>query len=227
MQLILIMFIIFSKFLNSSEYIKEEMTEEEKEEINNIIMPTFTKSEITQDIYRRIYNVSYKENENISLEELNYLRITYYDYEGNKHIGEMIVNAKIADEVLEIFKELYDVKYPIYQMKLVDEYNGSDYDSIEANNTSSFNYRYIENTTTLSNHAFGLAIDINPIENPYVLDGNVEHAKSEEYINRSKFKIGMVTPDDECVKIFKKYGWTWGGDWINPKDYQHFEKEIN
>lgn len=223
----LVMFIIFSKFLESDEYIEVEMSEKEKEEINNIIMPTFTKSEITQDIYRRIYNNSYKDNENISLEDLNYLNITYYDYEGNKHIGEMIVNKNVAEEVLEIFKELYDVKYPIYKMKLVDEYGANDYESIEANNTSAFNYRYIENSTMLSNHAYGMAIDINPIENPYVLNGNVQHKKSEEYINRSKFKVGMITPDDDCVRIFKKYGWTWGGDWINPKDYQHFEKEIN
>ena len=130
-------------------------------------------------------------------------------------------------KVFSLFKELYDVKYPIYQMKLVDEYDASDFKSIEANNTSAFNYRYIENTTTLSKHAYGMAIDINPIENPYVFNGNVEHKSSEEYINRSKFKIGMITSDDDCVKIFKKYGWTWGGDWINPKDYQHFEKEIN
>ena len=193
LQLLLVMFIIFGEFLDSNEYIEVEISKEEQEEINNIIMPTFEKSEITQDIYRRIYNNSYKDNENISLQDLNYLNITYYDYEGNKHIGEMIVNKNIADEVLEIFKELYDVKYPIYQMKLVDEYDASDFKSIEANNTSAFNYRYIENTTTLSKHAYGMAIDINPIQNPYVTynsDGSFAkyYKDMELYIDRSSGK---------------------------------------
>ena len=107
LELLLVMFILFSKFL-TNEKVNLDLDEEEQEELNNIIMPTFTKSDITDEIYRTIYNVSFIENNDITIEDLSYLEVTYYDLDGNKHIGDMIVNNKVADEVLLIFKELYD-----------------------------------------------------------------------------------------------------------------------
>lgn len=223
--IILLMFILFSNFIREDQT-NHSVSDEIQEEIDNIIMPTFTKSEIPDEVYRRIYGKSYKDNSNIKLEDLSYLTLTYYDFEGKKHLGEMIVNNKVADDVLAIFKDLYLAKYPIFSIKLVDEFNASDYDSCEANNTSAFNYRYIEGQATLSNHAYGFAIDINPVQNPEVKDGTVDHENAKTFINRSNYELGMIMPDDECVKAFKKRGWTWGGDWIDPKDYQHFEKVI-
>ena len=223
--IILLMFILFSNFIREDQS-SHEVSDEIQEEIDNIIMPTFTKSEIPDEVYRRIYGKSYKDNPTIKLEDLSYLTLTYYDYDGKKHLGEMIVNNKVADDVLAIFKDLYSVKYPIYSIKLVDEFDGSDFDSCEANNTSAFNYRYVDGTATLSNHATGFAIDINPVQNPCVDNGTVDHENAKTYINRSTSELGMIMPDDECVKAFKERGWEWGGDWINPKDYQHFEKVI-
>ena len=103
LELLLVMFILFSKFL-TNEKVNLDLDEEEQEELNNIIMPTFTKSDITDEIYRTIYNVSFIENNDITIEDLSYLEVTYYDLDGNKHIGDMIVNNKVADEVLLIFK---------------------------------------------------------------------------------------------------------------------------
>ncbi|MCQ2911498.1 MAG: M15 family metallopeptidase [Clostridia bacterium] len=226
LELLLVMFILFSKFL-TNEKVNLDLDEEEQEELNNIIMPTFTKSDITDEIYRTIYNVSFIENNDITIEDLSYLEVTYYDLDGNKHIGDMIVNNKVADEVLLIFKELYDIRYPINKISLVDNYRAVDEDSMRDNNSSAFNYRAVSGTNTLSKHALGLAIDINPLYNPCVTNGTASIKESEKYINRKNYSLGMIQEDDDCVKIFKKYGWTWGGDWINPKDYQHFEKTID
>lgn len=225
LELLLLMFVMFSKFLEPED-VDVNLSEEEEQEIKDIIMPTFTKEEIPEEVYRRIYNHSFRENENITLEDLNYLRITYYDFEGKKHIGEMIVNKKIADDTLSVFKELYDIKYPINNMVLIDEYDADDEKSMKANNSSAFNYRYKTNKNELSNHALGFAIDINPLQNPYVENGIADPKEGTSYINRNLNKMGMILSDDECVRIFKKYGFEWGGDWITPKDYMHFEKIV-
>lgn len=225
LELLLVMFVLFSKFLTPDE-VETDLDEAEQQEIENIIMPTFTKESIPEDVYRKIYNVSFTENENITLEDLDYLKITYYDFEGTKHIGDMICNKQVSDDILSIFKELYDIKYPIEKIELVDNYNADDKASMKANNTSCFNYRVISGTQTLSNHALGCAVDINPLQNPSVSNGVPSIKESEKYINRKNYKMGMITDDDDCVRIFKEHGWSWGGDWIEPKDYQHFEKEI-
>ena len=121
LELLLVMFVLFSKFLTPDE-VETDLDEEEKQEIENIIMPTFTKESIPEDVYRKIYNVSFTENENITLDDLDYLKITYYDFEGTKHIGDMICNKQVSDDILSIFKELYDIKYPIEKIELVDKY---------------------------------------------------------------------------------------------------------
>ncbi len=193
----------------------------------------FVKSEIDDEILDRILGKSYVENPDIAPDQLRYLKVAHYNFDHEVQTGELIVNAALADEFLEIFEELYEAEYEIQSMYLIDNYwtgdaEESDTASIEENNTSAFCYRTILSSGNLSNHALGGAIDINPMQNPYVTfdsDGNavVYHKNAEEYIDRSQLREHMITQQDVCYQIFIEHGFRWGGDWNNPKDYQHFE----
>lgn len=186
--------------------------------------------ELDQEIIGRIYGKSYKEYCDVPYSDLRYIRVLHKDFEGNTRIGEMIVNKAIAQDVVDIFKELYKISYPIEKMLLIDEYDADDIKSMEDNNTSAFNFRYIEGTTKRSVHSDGLAIDINPFYNPYVRTKNNETevlpASAAEYADRTKEHIYYIKKDDPCYKAFTSRGFTWGGEWKNSKDYQHFEKKL-
>ncbi|MCD7824628.1 MAG: M15 family metallopeptidase [Clostridiaceae bacterium] len=188
----------------------------------------FYKTKITKKVFRRMKGKSYKKNCTVPKSQLRYLRMLYYGFDGKTHIGEMVVNRKIAKDVLEIFYRLYCKKYPIQKMKLVDEYNADDDRSMAANNTSCFNYRPVKGTSRLSKHSYGLAIDINPLYNPYVYTYNgkvvCEPKGSKKYSNRNKSFAYKISHSDVCYKLFSKYGFSWGGDWSTKKDYQHFER---
>ncbi len=175
-----------------------------------------------------------KTNPNITYEDLRYLTIPHYDFNYNITEGHLVVNAELAEEVLDIFAELFDVKYPIERMELIDKYGADDFTSIEFNNTSAFNYRVVSTGTgKLSNHAYGRAIDINPQQNPYVYsNGRGAHDNAQEFWQRdiSKWsreidRAAYIGNDTDIYRIFIKHGWTWGGDWKTEKDYQHFEKK--
>ena len=121
------------------------------------------------------------------------------------------------------FARLYRKRFPIRRMRLVDDYGASDYRSIEADNTSAFNCRRTTGSTTWSQHAYGRAIDVNPIENPYVYaDGTTSHPASEPYLDRSDKRRGMATPKGKLVRAFRAQDWGWGGTWSPARDYQHF-----
>ncbi len=188
----------------------------------------FFAQEITPIVYNRMENKSYSEGSTTDLSTLRYVRVLHYGFDGEIHIGELVVNQLIVEDILDIFKELFDAKYPIEQMVLVDEYDADDNKSMEANNTSSFNYRLVEGTTKLSKHAYGLAIDINPLYNPYVrtIDGkeSIVPENGTQYADRTLECEYYIQKDDVLYKAFTKRGFTWGGDWINSKDYQHFQK---
>ena len=170
----------------------------------------------------------------VALNELRYLQVKYWNLKGTTNIGELIVHRNVAKSVSKIFGELYAIKYPIKQMRLVSDFKGSDWQSIEADNTSAFNCRnIIGNKNKWSNHAYGKAIDINPIENPYMSrKGTSSHSKSRPFLPNKRFHKSTLSPadkavllkNDKAVKIFKNYGWRWGGDWKGIKDYQHFDK---
>lgn len=163
----------------------------------------------------------------IEYTDLRYLKMKYFDFDGKEHKdGEMIVHKDVAKEVLEIFYELYENKYPIHKMRLVEEYNADDELSMEDNNTSAFNYRLVENSIRLSWHCFGLAIDINPLYNPYITGDELYPKNAGEYVDRDKDFPGKIDFDDLAYKVFTKYGWKWGGTFYGEKDYQHFYKEI-
>lgn len=194
-----------------------------------LIDSLFYSTEISEEIKQRIWNISYKENKNISLNELRYLRVLHRGFDGNTYVGELIVNQVITQDILEIMKELYYNDYPIEKMVLIDEYAGDDEASMEDNNTSAFNYRAISGTTTLSKHSLGMAIDINPKYNPYVVTrANGEIVISPEngitYADRTKDFSYKIDENDLCVRLFLEHGFSWGGNWTSPKDYQHFEK---
>lgn len=194
----------------------------------------FTAEEISEETLKRIKGKSYPENAKISLDELRYVKVLHYNYNHEIQVGELIVNKAIAQDCVKIFSELFACEYEIESMRLVDDYwTGdsveSDTNSIAHNNTSSFNYRSVPGSSSLSNHAKGRAIDINPLQNPYVKyksDGTFAHyyKDMELYLDRSSGKKHVITHQDECYKIFQKYGFTWGGNWNSVKDYQHFEK---
>jgi D-alanyl-D-alanine carboxypeptidase len=137
----------------------------------------------------------------------------------------MIVAAPAVDAVRRVFAELFRKRFPIRRMRLIDEYGASDYESIEADNTSAFNCRAATGSTRFSEHAYGRAIDVNPIENPYVYpDGTTAHAASRPYVDRSRLRRGMAYEGGVLVEAFARAGWSWGGHWQppSPTDYQHF-----
>ena len=167
----------------------------------------------------------------ISYEDLRYMNILYYDFNGDVQTGELICNKAIAEDLIEIFYELYENEYQIESVRLIDDYNGDDTASMEANNTSCFNYRPVEGTSSLSKHALGCAIDINPFYNPYVVfnkgkagETYISPAGSEIYADRSQSFAYKIDENDLCYKLFKEHGFTWGGNWNSCKDYQHFQK---
>lgn len=174
----------------------------------------------------------------IPIERLNLLYISYIDFDGKEnHDGKLIVHDVAADHVLEIFKALYENKFPIASIRLINEFDGNDEKSMESNNTSAFNCRKTLNNK-LSIHSYGLAIDINPQQNPF-LSTNYEMGKLNiptfppqgmEYINRRNIRSGMVETvlfeesGETVIDIFAKYGFTvWGGTWDNPIDWHHFQ----
>ena len=189
----------------------------------------FTQSEISGSVKDRIYGKSYRENPHISMSDLRYIRVLYYDYSGNRRVGELVSNKAISGDLVEIFRDLYDAKYPIDKMKLVDDYDASDDWSSSENNTSCFNYRTVAGSNSLSLHARGLAIDINPRDNPMVYydeNGNVAQclpANGEAYADRSKDFSHKIDQNDLCYQLFMEHGFTWGGNW-NAPDYMHFSK---
>lgn len=190
----------------------------------------FYASAVNDTVFARISGISYTENDNISISDLSYLKMLYYGFDGNTYIGEMIVNQKIESDVLSIFKTLYENQYPIEKMTLIDAYDANDELSMEDNNTSAFNYRTIAGSSRLSNHSYGMAIDLNPRYNPYVKtssDGSVlcQPENGRPYADRSREFTYKIDENDLAYRLFTEAGFTWGGSWNSVKDYQHFEKQ--
>lgn len=196
-----------------------------------ILNSLFYVEELNQEIIDRITGKSYKEGSDIPYTDFRYIRVLHTGFDGLTHIGELIVNKAIAEDVVEIFRELYNIKYPIERILLIDEYDADDLKSMADNNSSAFNYRFVEGTTRRSVHSDGLAIDINPLYNPYVRTraGKLEVLPEDasEYVDRTKDNIYYISKDDPCYRAFVSRGFTWGGEWKNSKDYQHFEKKLS
>lgn len=152
--------------------------------------------------------------------ELDLVEVEYYSFDGKLHKGQIVIHNSLKEDVAIIFREIKENKFPIAKIIPVSRYDFSDDKSMEDNNTSAFNYRKKTGSNELSNHALGKAIDINPLFNPYIKDGKISPSKAKY----DPTVPGTITEDSFVVKIFKKRGWKWGGDWKTLKDYQHFEK---
>lgn len=161
------------------------------------------------------------------LDDLRLVNVLHLGFDQNVHKGQLIVHQSVADEVLEIFIGLLEMGFPIEKIKLVGEYGYSDDFSMADNNSSGFNFRTVEGSSELSWHAYGLAIDINPRINPYILaNGAVLPANGQENVERSPKRQGLLWEDSPVVRLFEEYGWFWGGNWDVVKDYHHFEKPL-
>lgn len=188
----------------------------------------FTAEPLNDSTFKRMQGKSWKKGCTLQRSSLRYLKILHWNAEGKTQLGEMIVNTKIANRVLRIFRKLYEANYRIERMVLIDDYNGNDIRSMEDNNTSAFNYRTIEGRKTLSKHAQGLAIDLNTRYNPYVTRRGVSPSNGKAYAYRRNTRNDIpykIDHQDLAYKLFKAEGFSWGGDWRYSKDYQHFEFE--
>ncbi len=152
------------------------------------------------------------------------VRLTYWGFDGRAHLGSLVVNRRVTGDVVAVFGRLYAARFPIRRMQPVSEYRGSDDTSMAADNTSAFNCRRAVGSTTgaWSMHAYGLAVDVNPIENPYVLGGRVRPTAGRRYADRGRVRPGMAVAGGELVNAFASQGWAWGGRWTGSPDYQHF-----
>ncbi len=193
----------------------------------------FSIHEISDDLFARMQaGNTYKEDCIVPREDLRYLLVLYKDKDGNVHQGEMVVHELIAEDVLEIFEQLYDANYPIERMVLPDNYMADDETMMRDNNSSCFNFRFISHTDKVSKHGLGMAVDINTLYNPYHKivtneDGTteevIEPATGAQYLDRTQDFEYKIEKDDLCYKLFTEKGFEWGGDWTDRKDYQHFE----
>ena len=180
--------------------------------------------------HKMIKGNSWKKACPVGLNDLRHITLKHIDFNGKQKKGEIIVHKSVAEDVVQIFRELYVIGYPIYKMKLISAYQGNDWQSIESGNTSAFNCRNATGSKGWSKHSYGKAIDINPIENPYVArSGYISHKASLKYKKRVHKRNtyadkAILLKSDKATKIFEKYGWKWGGDWSGVKDYQHFSK---
>jgi hypothetical protein len=155
-------------------------------------------------------------------DDLALLRIPYTDFAGARRRGELVVAAAVAEDVLDVFAAIDGARFPIAQMVRIDFYDADDDLSMAANNCSGFCFREVSRGSGLSRHALGLAIDINPIQNPYVVDDEVLPEAGRAYLDRENLRSGMIVRPSPVIDAFAAIGWEWGGDWTTLSDYHHF-----
>jgi hypothetical protein len=165
---------------------------------------------------------SYRAGCPVAPPQLRTVRLTYWGFDGRAHEGRLVVARRLAADVVAVFRRLYAARFPIRRMVPVSAYRGSDDASMAADNTSGFNCRFVGGTTRWSMHAYGEAIDVNPVENPYVQGRRVSPPAGRRYVDRTRRRPGMVVEGDAVVRAFEAVGWRWGGRWTGSKDYQHF-----
>ena len=158
-----------------------------------------------------------------SFDSLRLLKLRHWGFDAATHEGELVVHETLAAEILTIFEQIYAASFPIQCMRRIDHYAGSDPESMAANNCSAFNFRVVEGTERLSHHALGHAIDINPVQNPWVRGARVDPEAGRAYLDRRRIRPGMIVRPGPVIAAFETAGWTWGGEADCP-DYHHFSK---
>jgi len=191
------------------------------------IAQCFFAEPIPDDIFARMQGKTFKKNCTTKRTSLRYIKVLYTGFDGQTQVGELVVSNSISKDITEIFLELYKAAYPIEKIRLADDYGADDDACMADNNTSAFNFRTVEGSKTLSKHALGLAIDINPLYNPYIIIKNgkkkIEPPNGVQYADRKRKCPYYIKKGDICHKLFITHGFTWGGSWKAP-DYQHFSK---
>ncbi len=183
-------------------------------------------SPISSDVKSRVLQGgSWHKGCPVSLDKLSYVQLIYWDFKGKESVGELIVNSAISSKVCRVFEALYSSGYPIRQMRLVSDFKANDDASMKADNTSAFNCRLMTGSKSKwSNHSYGLAIDLNPFENPYISkSGKVSLKEALKFAKRVHKNKAVLLKEDLAVKAFLNDGFIWGGNWHSVKDYQHFE----
>jgi D-alanyl-D-alanine carboxypeptidase len=155
---------------------------------------------------------------------LRRVRLTYWGFDGRGHTGSLVANEDAVPALVRVFSHLYAVRFPIRRLRPIDAYHGKDERSLAADNTAAFNCRYVvgPGPRRWSVHAYGEAVDVNPVENPYLEGGRVHPRAGKRYLDRSRVRPGMATPGGVLVRTFAAVGWRWGGRWRGSPDYQHF-----
>ncbi|HET7482278.1 MAG TPA: M15 family metallopeptidase [Actinomycetota bacterium] len=178
---------------------------------------------LSRHLKERMRGVSWHRGCPVALHDLRLIDVSYHGFDGDSHLGRLVVNRDATDALSRTLRAMWDSHFKIRRMHLIDRYGGSDHKSMRADNTSAFNCRYVAGTTSWSQHAYGRAIDINPVENPYVTSsGRVSPKKGARYRDRSQHAKGLIHADGAVVRAFDSVGWGWGGRWSGAKDYQHF-----
>jgi D-alanyl-D-alanine carboxypeptidase len=154
--------------------------------------------------------------------QLRHLRLSHWGFDGKVRVGSLVVRDRVAKDVVRVFRRLHAARFPIRRLRKVDAYRGSDDASMAADNTSGFNCRFVSGTRRWSQHAYGEAIDVNPVENPYVQGSRVRPPSGRRYLDRSPARPGMAVEGGVLVRAFESVGWRWGGRWPSSRDYQHF-----
>jgi hypothetical protein len=175
-------------------------------------------------IEERIVGSSWHRGCPVHHSRLRLLELDHWGFDGEVHRGRLVVHARHDREIVGVMKRLFRLRFPIRRMELIDRYGADDHRSMDADNTSAFNCRFVAGTSRWSMHAYGKAIDINPVENPYVSGSHVSPPAGEEFADRSRDAEGMIHAGDAVVAAFdRKAGWEWGGSWPgSTKDFQHF-----
>jgi D-alanyl-D-alanine carboxypeptidase len=162
---------------------------------------------------------SYRAGCPVSPARLRAVRVSYWGFDGRARVGRIVVASRVAPDVLAVFRILWNERFPLRQLQPVSVYRGSDDASMAADNTSGFNCRFVGGTSRWSNHAYGEAIDINPVENPYVQGARVSPPAGRAFVDRSRYRKGMAMPNGVLVRAFASVGWKWGASF---GDFQHF-----
>jgi D-alanyl-D-alanine carboxypeptidase-like protein len=171
---------------------------------------------------REDVRVSWREGCPVHWRDLSVVRVSYWGYDGERHRGAIVVHDLAAPGIRDVFESLYRQRFQVERISRVDEYEADDDASMAANNTSAFNCRKVAGTSSWSMHSYGTAIDVNPMQNPYVVNGTYSPPGSEQWANRSDVVPGMAVAGNPLVGAFDYIHWKWGGRWTSKKDYQHF-----
>ena len=182
--------------------------------------PTFTAASRTTTAAE--LGVSWREGCPVAVEDLRWLELAHWDDEGFATTGVLVVHADHVDDVVTVFERLFDARFPIRSMRPITDFDADDDASMRANNSSAFNCRLISGTDRWSQHAYGGAIDINPLVNPWVRGSQVDPPEGAEYLDRTLDTPGLIKAGDVVTQAFADIGWGWGGDWNSSLDYQHF-----